>query len=53
MIDFKLKLMLSILSGVLFSFILILLAFAVPLKEKKDITIYPKGKLEKISNSVK
>ena len=52
--DFKLKLVLSILAGIAFSFIFILLAFAIPVKEKKTIPIKkPKGKLEQISHTLK
>jgi len=52
--DFKLKLILSILSGIVFSFVFILLAFALPTKEKKKFQIVkPKGKLEMISHSLK
>ena len=52
--DFKLKLVLSVLAGIIFSFIFILLAFALPLKKKHDIvSIKPKGKLEQISHSLK
>ena len=51
--DFKLKLVLSILSGIIFSFVFIILAFAVPVKEKKTYTtLKPKGKLEQISQSI-
>ncbi|MBA1437846.1 MAG: hypothetical protein FAF05_02465 [Epsilonproteobacteria bacterium] len=52
--DFKLKLLLSILSGILFSFIFIILAFAVPAKEKKQMIIKkPQGRLEQISHALK
>lgn len=52
--DFKLKVVLSILSGIVFSFIFIILAFALPSKEKKEMVIKkPKGKLEQISHSLK
>ena len=52
--DFKLKLILSILAGVVFSFIFILLAFALPIKNKNDVfTVKPKGKLEQISHAMK
>ncbi len=52
--DFKLKLILSILSGIVFSFIFILLAFALPATEKKEYkTLKAKSKLEKISQSMK
>ena len=51
--DFKLKVILSILGGIIFSFIFILLAFALPTdKEKVAIIKNPKGKLEKISHSL-
>ena len=52
--DFQLKLILSILGGVVFSFVFILLAFALPLDKK--VHIYkkiPKGILEKVSDSAK
>ena len=52
--DFKLKLILSILGGIVFSFVFILLAFAVPVEEEVTYTIVkPKGKLEQISQSLK
>jgi len=52
--DFKLKLILSVLSGIVFSFIFIILAFALPSKDKEVILIKkPKGKLEQISESLK
>ena len=52
--DFKLKLVLSALAGIVFSFIFIILAFALPVKKKQDvISIKPKGKLEQISHSLK
>ena len=52
--DFKLKVVLSILGGVVFSFIFILLAFVLP-PERKEIKVIkkPKGKLEKISHSLR
>jgi len=51
--DFKLKLILSILGGVVFSFIFIILALVVPVKkDKKAVYVKkPKNKLEKISKS--
>ena len=50
--DFKLKLILAILSGVVFSFIFILLAFVLPNSSiSYDGGIKPKGKLEKVSQS--
>jgi hypothetical protein len=52
--DFKLKLILAALSGIVFSFIFILLAFSLPTKEKKLVIIKkPKGKLEQISHSLR
>jgi len=51
--DFKLKLILTILSSIVFSFVFILLAFALPLDKKKQIIVKPKGNLEKISASIK
>jgi hypothetical protein len=54
MSDYKLKLVLSVLGGIVFSFIFILLAFALPIKEKKNyVQIKPKGKLEQISHSIR
>jgi len=54
MSDIKLKFILSVLAGIVFSFIFILLAFALPIKEKKQLIIKkPKGKLEQISHSLK
>lgn len=50
--DFKLKLILSILSGIVFSFIFILLAFVMPTKKEKTI-INPKNALEKVSQSAR
>jgi len=52
--DFKLKIILSILGGIVFSFIFILLAFILP-ADKKEVQVIkkPKGKLEKISQSLK
>ncbi|MEJ2373431.1 MAG: hypothetical protein P8Y16_06525 [Sulfurimonas sp.] len=52
--DFKLKLILSILSGIVFSFIFIILAFVLPIKESEAIAVKkPQGKLEKIAHSIK
>jgi Na+-transporting methylmalonyl-CoA/oxaloacetate decarboxylase gamma subunit len=52
--DFKLKLILSALGGIVFSFIFILLAFALPIHEKESKTFKkPKGKLEQISEALK
>ena len=52
--DYKLKLVLSMLGGIVFSFVFILLAFALPIHEKKETVIAkPKGKLEQISQSMR
>ena len=52
--DYKLKLVLSVLGGIIFSFIFILLAFALPVGKKSDVVqIKPKGKLEQVSDSVR
>jgi len=54
MSDFKLKLILSILSGIVFSFIFILLAFVLPATSKKTKAVLkPKTALEKVSQSAK
>jgi len=50
--DFKLKLILTALTGIVFSFIFILLALVLPSKEKVIVVEKkPKNKLEKISKS--
>ena len=52
--DFKLKLILALLGGVVFSFIFIILTFALPTKEKQAAyKKAPEGKLGKISESFK
>ena len=53
--DFKLKLVLAALTGIVFSFIFILLAFVLPTKTivNDGGGIKPKGKLEKVSHSFK
>ena len=51
--DFKLKLILSILGGIVFSFIFILLAFALPIEKKQQLITKPKGLLEKVSQSAR
>lgn len=52
--DFKLKVILSVLAGIVFSFIFIVLTFALPTTEKKEAYHpKPKGKLEIISQSMK
>lgn len=53
MIDFKLKVILSVLSGIVFSFIFILLTFALPVEKETTIIKKPKGKLEQVSDSIK
>jgi len=50
--DFKLKLVLSLLGGIVLSFVFILLAFAIPVKKTQDFSpIKPKGKLEQVSHA--
>jgi len=51
--DFKLKLILSVLSGIVFSFIFIILAFALPSKKVVTIVKKPQGMLEKVSHSAR
>ena len=52
--DFKLKVVLSVLGGIVFSLIFILLAFVLPLDKKEmQLITKPKGKLEKISQSLR
>ena len=52
--DFKLKIILSILGGIVFSFIFILLAFVLPVEKKvKFSSAKPKGLLEQVSHSIK
>jgi len=50
--DFKLKLILSILGGIVFAFVFIILAFALPIN-KNNYVKAPKNKLEKISHALK
>ena len=49
--DFKLKFVLSLLGGVVFSLLFILLTFALPL-DKDKIIKNPTNKLEKVSRSI-
>jgi len=49
--NFKLKIVLAILTGVVFSFIFILLALILPSKEKINYKKTPKGLLEKVSEA--
>ena len=52
--EFTLKIILSLLGGIVFGFIFILLAFSMPIqKTEKMIIKKPKGKLEKISHSLR
>lgn len=52
--DFKLKLILSVLGGIVFSFIFILLAFVLPVdKKQQQIVAKPKGLLEQVSQSAR
>ncbi len=50
--DFKLKVILSLLVGLVFSFVFILLAFALPLHKEEVPIIKPKSKLGAISEAV-
>jgi len=52
--DYKLKLILTILSGIVFSLVIIILALVLPVKEEpKQFTVKekPKNKLEAVSKS--
>ncbi|MGE4511827.1 MAG: hypothetical protein AB7D43_12070 [Sulfurimonadaceae bacterium] len=51
--EFKLKMILAMVGGIFFSFIIILLAFILPLDKPETIIIKPKGVLERVSHSVK
>jgi hypothetical protein len=52
--DYKLKLVLTVLSGIIFAFIFVLLAFVSPIKkEQQQVIIKPKSTLEKISHSAR
>jgi len=52
--NFKLKLVLSLLAGIVFSFVFILLAFAIPVKDKsEELIVKPKNKLQEVSQSAK
>jgi len=54
MIDFKIKILLSILSAVVFSFIVLLLAFAMPIHKKHSFTPnYPANELKQVSQILK
>ena len=51
--DFQLKLVLATLTGIVFSFIFIILAFVLPSKEVIVIDKKPKGMLEQVSHATK
>lgn len=51
--DFKLKIILSILSAIVFSFIFILLAFVLPLDKENTTITKPQNILEAVSQSLK
>ncbi len=53
MSNFKLRIILSILGGIVFSFIFILLAFALPLEKKTAFKTKPKSLIQKVSHSMK
>jgi hypothetical protein len=49
---FKLKLILSVLGGIFFAFIFILLTFAMPLSQEESVAVAkPKNKVQAISKS--
>ena len=51
--DYKLKVILSMLAGIVFSFVFIIMAFVLPTKSHKQIKKLPKGMLEKVSQHVR
>lgn len=51
--DFKLKMILSILSGIIFSFVFIILALSLPVREKTVTKKPNENLLEKISGSIR
>ena len=51
--DFKLKLILSVLAGMFFSFIFILLALSLPIKDHVELAVKPKGKLQEVAHSLR
>ena len=51
--DFKLKAVLAILTGIVFSLIFILLAFVLPSEKKQQYIKAPKSKLEQVSESAR
>ncbi len=53
MSDYKLKIILSVLGGIIFAFVFILLAFALPVDKKEALSAKPKNMLEKVSDSLK
>lgn len=54
MSDFKLKVVLTILTGVIFSFVFIILAFVLPPQEEEPTIIKkPSNILEEVSRSLK
>ncbi|MBE0513440.1 hypothetical protein [Sulfurimonas sp.] len=54
MSDFKLKIVLSILTGIIFSFVFILLAFVLPpQKEEPTLIKKPSNILEEVSKSLR
>ncbi len=51
--EFKLKIVLSVLGGVIFSFIFILLALVLPTQKEKVVIKKAKNKLEAVSHTFK
>ena len=51
--DYKLKIILSMLAGIIFSFVFIILAFVLPTKKHEPVKKIPKSILEKVSGHLK
>jgi len=51
--DFKLKLILSVLSGIVFSFIFILLAFVLPPEKREQVVKHKKNKIGEVSKALR
>ena len=51
--DYSLKLILSMLAGIIFSFVFILLAFVLPVKKHEVLKKRPQGMLERVAEHVK
>ncbi len=54
MSDFKLKIVLTVLTGIIFSFVFIILAFVLPAQEEEPVIIKkPSNLLEEVSRSLR